>query len=424
MKLLSAYPLSFSNKACPLAFVRIFTHCMVLILLTVYQFIFPFFIHSEVSILIYAFCSFFLFLDMLYLFFYRDSPLFNSFVSTTLSFLDICFFNLLLAVLGFVGLLLVGPFVLLKILILKVSKDWVYSLSFTLLFCTFLPLSFLWHGDWTYDNRRLLVFFITGFLLMSFIGASLLSKMLFLKEDLGKKKDQKSDSSVLFLRSSFYLDTILDFAKKMKPAVDSLYKNFSEPQEQKIALSSKYKNQLHQLQNLIQKSIEYFELKKTEELETVFLKPLLEKLLKQAKDHKTGPAHLEEQFDYQASIEWIKGSKQQLERAFYEVIENALQALKNTKNPQLQIFVYEENQRLVIAFVDNGQGIDTEDQAQLFKPFFSKKLGLSGGLGLSYVLKVVEFHQGEIQIKKSILGGTEVAIKLPFFTQEEPDLIA
>ena len=60
---------------------------------------------------------------------------------------------------------------------------------------------------------------------------------------------------------------------------------------------------------------------------------------------------------------------------------------------------------------DNGTGIATENQSQVFEPkFTTKSSGM--GLGLAIVKKIIENHNGKIYFNTVIGEGTSFIIEL------------
>jgi signal transduction histidine kinase len=67
-----------------------------------------------------------------------------------------------------------------------------------------------------------------------------------------------------------------------------------------------------------------------------------------------------------------------------------------------------------VALSDTGVGIDPEDMAHVFEPFFTKKAAGEGtGLGLSVAQGIVRAHDGWIQIESEVGRGTTVHVYLP-----------
>jgi len=63
---------------------------------------------------------------------------------------------------------------------------------------------------------------------------------------------------------------------------------------------------------------------------------------------------------------------------------------------------------------DNGCGMDTKTQEQLFDPMFSTKGGKGTGLGLLVTGKLVEEHKGSIDTQSRLGQGTTFIVKLPY----------
>ena len=66
---------------------------------------------------------------------------------------------------------------------------------------------------------------------------------------------------------------------------------------------------------------------------------------------------------------------------------------------------------------DEGPGIPEYAKSKIFEKFFSLKRPDTGkkstGLGLSFVLEVVNLHRGEISIANGQEKGTKVRLSLP-----------
>ena len=70
-------------------------------------------------------------------------------------------------------------------------------------------------------------------------------------------------------------------------------------------------------------------------------------------------------------------------------------------------------QYFAFSIIDNGSGIARELESRVFEPGFS---GFSegAGLGLTIAKRIVEMHEGTIQISSIQTGGTEVLVRLPY----------
>ncbi len=61
---------------------------------------------------------------------------------------------------------------------------------------------------------------------------------------------------------------------------------------------------------------------------------------------------------------------------------------------------------------DSGMGMDSEEQAKMFDPFFSSKF-TEGGLGLAALLGVVRSHKGTVKVDSAPGQGTTIRVLLP-----------
>ena len=62
--------------------------------------------------------------------------------------------------------------------------------------------------------------------------------------------------------------------------------------------------------------------------------------------------------------------------------------------------------------IDTGIGMPPEVTARIFRPFFSTRQGCTG-LGLPPTRKIIEAHDGTIEVQSAVGRGTRFAIRLP-----------
>ena len=61
---------------------------------------------------------------------------------------------------------------------------------------------------------------------------------------------------------------------------------------------------------------------------------------------------------------------------------------------------------------DDGPGVPVDVTDQLFSPFFTTKPSGSG-LGLAIVRKIINAHDGRIEVRPRAGGGTTFGVRLP-----------
>ncbi|WP_455592960.1 sensor histidine kinase [Bacteroides sp.] len=107
----------------------------------------------------------------------------------------------------------------------------------------------------------------------------------------------------------------------------------------------------------------------------------------------------------------IDGDENQLSQVFLNLLKNAMQALEGQSKGEISIIV-EQSKRLLIEISDNGPGISTDIQEQIFIPFFTTKPE-GTGIGLSLCKQIIRQHEGHLSIKESRPGKTVFSIDLP-----------
>jgi signal transduction histidine kinase len=83
-----------------------------------------------------------------------------------------------------------------------------------------------------------------------------------------------------------------------------------------------------------------------------------------------------------------------------------------TAGGQLNVAILPSENNVKIEVKDTGGGIDQEHLEKIFEPYFSTK-ETGTGLGLAIVKKVVEVHNGTIDVESDSNDGTKFTIILP-----------
>ena len=98
------------------------------------------------------------------------------------------------------------------------------------------------------------------------------------------------------------------------------------------------------------------------------------------------------------------------------LIDNSIKYSK--EKPELSIQTFNVDQNLIIVLSDKGIGIEKEYQKKVFEKFFRVPTGdvhnVKGfGIGLAYVKKIIDLHEGTIELESQKDKGTTFTITLP-----------
>lgn len=116
----------------------------------------------------------------------------------------------------------------------------------------------------------------------------------------------------------------------------------------------------------------------------------------------------------------IQGDKVHLTNIVFNLIDNAIKYTQGV--PEITVKTENIEESIRISVKDNGIGISKENQRKIFDKFYRVPTGnvhnVKGfGLGLSYVLAVVEKHGGLVDVQSELGKGSTFIITLPFKTQ-------
>ncbi len=105
----------------------------------------------------------------------------------------------------------------------------------------------------------------------------------------------------------------------------------------------------------------------------------------------------------------------QLKQLFANLILNAVQAIK--ADGIITITTEVKNNYLSTEISDNGVGIPSEAIKNIFNPFFTtREVGSGVGLGLSIAYRIIESHNGGVDVQSELDRGTTFTIRLPIIS--------
>ncbi len=111
------------------------------------------------------------------------------------------------------------------------------------------------------------------------------------------------------------------------------------------------------------------------------------------------------------------------QNAITNLMDNAVKYRKPDEPIDIYIRTWNDDERLYLSIRDTGQGIKKENLRKIFDKFYRVHTGnkhdVKGfGLGLAYVKKVIDLHQGEIKAESEVGKGTKFTVSLPVIKED------
>ena len=114
----------------------------------------------------------------------------------------------------------------------------------------------------------------------------------------------------------------------------------------------------------------------------------------------------------ECSVESMKGNHILIESFLRNMITNGIRALDNRVNKEIKVSIYRDDNKIKLQVEDNGCGIEEKHLENIFEPFYrvdkarSREYG-GTGLGLPFCKKIVEMHNGNLQVESKVNEGTK-----------------
>jgi signal transduction histidine kinase len=150
--------------------------------------------------------------------------------------------------------------------------------------------------------------------------------------------------------------------------------------------------------------------------ERVTMGPVLRDAITMASS-TTPPGGTRVAVDLPSDLPAVPGDPNQLRQLFTNLLTNAFEALEGAGHVSIHARRSAtvddgEQEQVIVEVRDDGPGINPETAERVFSPFFTTK-PQGTGLGLAIVRKVVDAHDGHIDLTTPPEGGTCFRVTLP-----------
>jgi signal transduction histidine kinase len=144
-------------------------------------------------------------------------------------------------------------------------------------------------------------------------------------------------------------------------------------------------------------------------------------------DTKASRGSIDVNVDVPAGLPEIKADHHQLTQLFTNLLINAYEAMESSKgrvvitaSTMQQDDGGEGREAVRIEVQDSGPGMAPDVAEHVFDPFFTTK-AQGSGLGLAIVRKIVDAHDGQIDLRTAPGSGTLVRVTLPVSVRRDTD---
>ena len=116
--------------------------------------------------------------------------------------------------------------------------------------------------------------------------------------------------------------------------------------------------------------------------------------------------------DLATRLPLVLGDATQMRQIIHNLLRNAEDAQEGREAAEIRIGTRSVGDRAELCIADAGPGFPSDIMARVFEPYVTSK-AKGTGLGLAIVKKIVDEHQGSIDITNRPEGGAQVCIRLP-----------
>ncbi len=123
--------------------------------------------------------------------------------------------------------------------------------------------------------------------------------------------------------------------------------------------------------------------------------------------------NIELERSFEQGIPLVSIDRNKFRQCLVNIIKNAREAMADRQDGELRVWTRtSEDGSIRITIRDNGEGIPGENLENVFEVYFSTRQG-GTGLGLPIARRIIEEHDGTIDVRSDGEEGTCVEISLP-----------
>ncbi len=165
------------------------------------------------------------------------------------------------------------------------------------------------------------------------------------------------------------------------------------------------------------------------QVEDIAVADVIRDAMTMADSHASLKREVEVCIDLPEALRPIQGDPHQLRQIFTNLLTNAFEAMGGVGTVDITAVAIDGDDEggsaehgtgptILITISDNGPGIPPEVVDRIFSPFFTTK-PQGSGLGLAIVRKIVDAHDGRIDVGERAGGGTVFRVTLPVRSQQQ-----
>lgn len=113
-----------------------------------------------------------------------------------------------------------------------------------------------------------------------------------------------------------------------------------------------------------------------------------------------------------ADVPMVSVDKLRIQHVLFTLVQNGFESTEGKADARVELTVTGDRYGVRVSVRDNGEGIASEQRAQIFHPFFTTKTN-GTGLGLASTRAIIEAHQGTIGFESGDKGGATFWFQLP-----------